>query len=427
MRSKFSQRWWLTVATLAFVSILAGQLAGPSTVNAPNRAEAQSGSAEIQSTGNEPEQEQPMHTPSSNAVLVADVETERRFNELRWELLDGRGKMVDWWLAATAIFLTLLGVAAAILGYFGFKKLDRIENEARKDMEAAKKHAEEAKSYVQEIKRSRDEAASLVKGINAEAAGKNPEKADKVVKDVQQNPGSTLLDKAVATAISLQQQNKIEEAIKKWTSIANTLEGIDNELAAGAWFSVGYLRSFESEDHKSISEAIEAYDKSIELNPRFYEVYNHLGVSKLRIGQYDSAIADFDKALVLKTDDAYIYCNRGNAKTRLRQYDSAIIDFDKAINLKPDFTEAYYLRGNAKFDLSQYESAISDFDNALVLNPNYTEAYYKRSITKIKLNYINEGRKDAEKTYNLAQAAGDTELVARAASLLENLDRGDTP
>lgn len=461
MRLKFSQLWLVIVAALAFVSVLAAHSVEPSAINVPNSAEAQSGSSNVQSIGKELEQEQLTHTPSRDTASSADVETALRFNELRQELLDSREKMVDWWLEATAIFLTLLGVVAAIVGFFGFKSFRTIEKKARKSMEAATKHAEEAKSYVQEIKRSRDDAASLVKEINAEVAGENPEKADKVVRNVQQNPNSTLIEKAVAAAISLQQRNKIEEAINKWTSIANVLEGIDNELASGAWFSVGYLRSFKSEDRKSIIEVIEAYDKSIDLNSKFYEAYNNLGVSKFRIGQYDSAIADFDKALALKTDDAHIYCNRGNAKACLRQYASAIIDYDKAINHKPDFTEAYNLRGNAKFclrqyssaiadydevlalkkddtevyckrgtakaEIGQYEPAISDFDNALVLKPDYAEAYYNRSMAKIELNHINEGRKDVEKAYKFAQAAGDAELVARAASLLKTLDKGETP
>ena len=164
MRSRFSQLWWVMVATLAFVSVLAAHLVEPSIINVPNSAEAQSGSSNVQSTDNELEEEQPTHTPSRDTVSATDVETERRFNELRRELLDSREKMVDWWLAATAVILTSLGVVAAIVGFFGFKSVRSIEKKARKSMEAAKKHAEEAKSYVQERKRSRDEAALHLKG-----------------------------------------------------------------------------------------------------------------------------------------------------------------------------------------------------------------------------------------------------------------------
>ena len=97
--------------------------------------------------------------------------------------------------------------------------------------------------HVEKIKACRDEADSLIKGMNAAVAGTDPDKASDVVENVHQNPDSSLIERAVASALSLQQQNRIEEAIEKWHSIANITEGIDDERAAEAWFSVGYLTS----------------------------------------------------------------------------------------------------------------------------------------------------------------------------------------
>ena len=401
MRSKFSQRWWLIVAAIAFVSVLAAHSAELSAINVPNSVVAQSGSTDIQPTDNESEQEQLTHTPNRGAVSFADVEMEHRFNELRRELLDSREKMVDWWLAAIAIFLTSLGVIAAIVGFFGFKSLRRIEKEAHKSMEAAKKHAEEAKNYVQETKRSRDEADSLVQEINAEFVSDDltipQNKVSEVVANIQHNPDPLPIDKEVAAAFLLQQQNKIEEAIKKWTSIANILEGIDNERTAEAWFSVGYLISSKNNDSE---RAIEAYDKSIELNPNLYTTYNNRGNEKNNLGQYESAITDFDKALTLNPDSAAAYNNRGRANAKLNQYESAIADFNKAIALKPNNAAAYNNRGSAKFDLGQYNSAIADYDTALDLKSDHTKAYRNRGVVKLKLGKYESAIAD----YNAALA-----------------------
>ena len=341
MRPKFSKLWLVAVAALVFVSVLAAQSVEPPAINAPNHAEVQSGSAKDQPISNKPQQEQQVHALNGDAVAAADVETALRFNELRRELLDGRGKMVDRWLAATAIFLTLIGVGAAILGYFGFKKLDRIENEARKDMEAAKEHAEEAKSYVQQIRKSRDEASSLLKEINAEVAGKDPEKASKMIENVQQNSDSTLIDKAVAAAVSLQQQDKIEEAIEKWTSIANVSEEIDNDLAARAWFSVGFLISSndtvprKTEGRKNVDrkKAVEAYNKAIKLNPNNNEYYTNRGFLKFLLSEPRLAIADYNQALSINQNDAAAYYNRGIARAKLGRLVKARKDFIRAKNL----------------------------------------------------------------------------------------------
>ena len=451
----YSQKWWVIVALLfAFaltVSVLTAQTKEPSAVNDPGRTKAQADSVGAQASSDEPEQKQPTLEPNRDTAS-ADVETERRFNELRRELLDDRAKMIDdraktldWWLAATAIFLTFLGVGAAILGYFGFKRLDKIESEARENVEASEKHAQEAQRYqeeaqrdleeikdeaqrnLEEIKARRGEADSLVEGMNAKVAGSDPDKASEVVENVQQNPDSSLIERAIAAALSLQQQNRIEEAIEKWRSIANITEGIDDERAALAWFSIGYLVPSKDGDGDDFERAIEAYDKTIQLDPNSAEAYNNRGNVKGDLGQYEAAIADYDVAIDLNPDDANAYYNRGNVKSDLSQYEAAIADFDAAIDRNPDYVEAYNNRGMAKSDLGQDEAAIADFDAAIDRNPDDADAYYNRGIAKVQLQRIDEARQDFEMALNLARMAGDTDLMTQAERALEDLDRGDAP
>ena len=464
---KFSHRWWMVVALLfafaATVSFLSAQTEEPSAVDAPSSAAVQSDSVEVQSSRDESEQKQSTLVPSRD-IAAAKVKTEL-LNELRSELLDNRAKMVDWWLEATAIFLTLVGVAAAILGYFGFKRLDRIESKARENMEVSEKHAKEAQRYQEEaqrdleqIKARRDEADSLVKGMNAEVVGDDPDKASEVVENIQQNPDSSPIDRAVAAALSLQQQNRTEEAIEKWNSIANVVEGTDNELAARAWFSIGFLMLFKKLDREM---AINAYDKALRLNPDLVEAYYNRGAAKSTLGQWEAAIADFDvsiarnpdyaqayytrsmakealgqyeaalagydAAIARNPDYAQAYYNRGATKSTLGQYEAAIADFDATIARNPDYTQAYYSRGNAKEALGQYEAALADYDEAIRLSPDHTDAYFSRGNAKAQLDRIDEARQDLEMALNLARKAGNTDLMTRAERALENLDRGEAP
>lgn len=83
---RYSQKWWVIVALLfAFaltVSVLTAQTEEPSAVNASSSAEVQADSAGTQASSDEPEQKQPTLEPNRDTAS-ADVETERRFNELR--------------------------------------------------------------------------------------------------------------------------------------------------------------------------------------------------------------------------------------------------------------------------------------------------------------------------------------------------------
>ena len=248
--------------------------------------------------------------PRARPEIASEIEVERqsRFNDLRREVLDDRAKLVDWWLAATAIFLTLLGIVAVIAGYLSFKRFRAIESEARQNVTESQQYTEEARHLVEEIKAKRHEAESLMEGLNSQIVSDDPGKATQAILSVRQNPEASLTDKAISNAVSLQQQGKRDAAIEKWSAIAHVVEGSDNDLAAWAWFSVGYLAL--DEDPKG------------------------------------SVLAN-DRAIRLKSDLDGAYSNRGNAKQKLEQYEAAISDYDAAIRLKPDYAEAYSNRGVA--------------------------------------------------------------------------------
>lgn len=336
----------------------------------------------------EPQSAQPAPDKSGRDAAT-DVEIQRRFNELRRELLEHRGKLVDRWLAVTAGFLTLLGVIAVIAGYLSFQEFRDIETEARQHMEVAEKHAMRAESVIKEIEATHNEAQTLLKGMNAETVHNDPDQASEVVETVQQSPVASPIDRAIAAAISLQQRGKGEEAIAKWRSIANVVEGVDSQLQARAWFSVGYL--YGEEDN--LKAEIDAYDKALGLKPDYAAAYN----------------------------------NRGYARADLGQYEVALADSDKALELEPDMAEAYDTRGVAKAGLGQHEAALADYDEAIRLKPDMADVYNNRGITKENLGRLNEAREDYQKALALAQESGDEDLIAKVKRNLSRLDKGEAP
>ena len=366
---KFSQIWWMIVALLCVfavtVSFLAAQTEKSSTVNAPSSAEAQLDSTEAQVSSDEPEQKQLTLAPNRDTASAANTETDPLMAVSRREFLDYQEKVTNWWLKATAIFLTLIGVAAAILGYFGFKRLDRIESEARENMEESEQHAEEAQRYVEDIKAMRDRIK---------------------------------IDLAVSEAISLQQQNRTDEAIKKWRSIANITEGTDDEIAAKAWFFVGYLKSVKKEDF----EAIGAFNKALDLNlsgPNLPYAYFNLGTVKARLGQTRAALDDYDEAINLNSSDPDFYIRRSATKQRLNDSEGAIADLDAAINLNPS-------------------------------SPSSVSTYIKRGTTKLlsrRPSRKDDAREDFEKALNLAREADNADLIAEAERALKILDGDAAP
>ena len=272
-------------AGLAFAAVMAAGFPLLADVPAPPAAEsavppAASEAEPVPPTAAEPavpaaatEAQQPAAVPAQRQTTEAPGETgrddasgvendlRRDFNDLRRELLDHRMKLVDWWLIVMAFILTLFGIGG---GYLGFKRFPEIEAEARGNVDTARKHTEEARKLVDEIKERRDEAVSLVKGITAEAAATEPDKADKAARSTQADPAASPIDRAISAAILFQQQGNNKEAIEKWRAVANVVDGIDDELGARAWFSIGYLHGEASRPQK----AIDAYNKAIRLKTK---------------------------------------------------------------------------------------------------------------------------------------------------------------
>ena len=270
---------------IRFIKTLLSKKANPS----PKAKSTPAAEAATDNTGSTPDEQSTdadVSTPSESttkpAISSVEVELQRRFNEFECrfnerqrEILDYRAKSISWWLA-------FFGIVAVVAGYLSFEKLNEIKDEARQ-------HVEEAQSLVEKIKAKYGESVSLVaehKKLTAETVGKNPDEAGRTAESIQEDPAASLIDRAMAAAVQLQLQGKIEKAAEKWRAIIHIAEGSDNDLATRAYFSVGYLLIQQGKPE----EAIDAYDEALRLNPYFAEAYNDRGGAKYRLGRYDDAI-----------------------------------------------------------------------------------------------------------------------------------------
>ena len=239
---------------------------------------------------------------------------------------------------ATLVVIFLI-FCIAVVGYISFEQFRKYEN------------AQYAERLVDEIKKNRDKFTENIQALTAETIADDPEEAKQADVNVGENPmAASLIDKASAQAVFLQQQGKKDEAIEKWLAVALAEES-DNDQAARAWFSVGYLRD-------NLEDRISAYDRAISLKPDFVEAYNNRGVAKAKLEQYGDAIVDYDEAIRLKSDFFEAYYNRGIAKAELDRYDEARTDFIEAIRLRPDYAKAYRNRGAEKGKLDRYEGRL---------------------------------------------------------------------
>ena len=113
------------------------------------------------------------------------------------------------------------------------------------------------------------------------------------------------------------------------------------------------------------------------------------GDQKLRNRLYTEAIEDFDRAIELDPDFKEAYNHRGLAKSYLNNFTGAISDYDMAVELDPKFIEAYYNRGLSVYSAGNYTGCIPDFDKVIELDEKDADAYYMRGLAKTYIPRIN--------------------------------------
>ncbi len=116
-------------------------------------------------------------------------------------------------------------------------------------------------------------------------------------------------------------------------------------------------------------KAILAYDKAIQLDPKFEPAYELRASAYHNLKQYRQAIRDYDRVLELDPENVTAYADRGLAKMEIGELLSATVDFGDAIRRKKDddhsLTNSYEHRGDAYARLGMYREAIADYSQAI--------------------------------------------------------------
>ena len=87
------------------------------------------------------------------------------------------------------------------------------------------------------------------------------------------------------------------------------------------------------------NEALNAYDKVLELNPNDASAYYNRGLAYSNLGNYKLAILNYDRAIEINRKDADAYYNRGNAYSRLGNSTYANQDWKMAAKLGNIFAQ----------------------------------------------------------------------------------------
>ncbi len=161
---------------------------------------------------------------------------------------------------------------------------------------------------------------------------------------------------------------------------------------------------------KKFDEAVDFYEKTINVKPDIYASYNALSDIYRSRNEFDQAIAIARKGLQVFPKDANLYTSLAWYYSLADRPQDAIIAAKSAIILAPDQYMAYTNLCRAYNDAKEYQLAITTCNNALRINPGDGETY-------LYMARANEFLKQTDKALDLYKKAIDGLLKFTQANL----------
>ncbi len=147
-----------------------------------------------------------------------------------------------------------------------------------------------------------------------------------------------------------------------------------------------------------VDKAVEAYEKSIELNPNSDEP--HVDLARLYFSQnkYKEAEQEYAKAAELNPS-AVNYYSLGQAQLFQGKFSEAESSMNKVLHLAPDDPNSFYGMGLVHSKQGRYEKAVEYFESAIELKRDFYDAY-----AEIGYAYADMGQmEDAEKILEILE------------------------
>ena len=162
-------------------------------------------------------------------------------------------------------------------------------------------------------------------------------------------------------------------------------------LAKNKALNDAFNTGMQALDAKQFDQAVEAFKKAGELDPKQKAVWSNLaeayvGLAKTKTGPerdaaLNSAYETFLKAIEMSPTDAGLHNNYALALASGKKFPEAQAELQKAAELDPvNGGKYYYNLGALLVNAGQYDPAAEAFKKAIALTPNYAEAHYQYAV-----------------------------------------------
>jgi len=161
------------------------------------------------------------------------------------------------------------------------------------------------------------------------------------------------------------------------------------EKNPASWMAHYNLGILLAEQGKT-SEAIDHYNKALQVKTDYVNIYINLGVALAKQGRLEEAIGHYHQALQIMPDHPNAHNNLGNALARQGKVEEAASHYLEALRIKPNHAEAHYNLGLLLAEQGKVEQAISHYSEVLRITPNHLDAHINLGVELAKQGRLQE-------------------------------------
>jgi tetratricopeptide (TPR) repeat protein len=165
-----------------------------------------------------------------------------------------------------------------------------------------------------------------------------------------------------------------------------------NPSDADGWYYLGRTKYNENR----FSEAIDAFQSCLKLDPHNVKAEDNLGLSYEGLNQTQQATQAFQTAMAWQAGaskkDAQPYLNLGMLLAEQEHPDAGLVYLQEAVVLAPQNAKAHEQLGRAYLQLKRLKDSQGELEKAVQLAPNSSSLHYELGI-----NYRDQGSKDQAK------------------------------
>jgi tetratricopeptide (TPR) repeat protein len=135
-----------------------------------------------------------------------------------------------------------------------------------------------------------------------------------------------------------------------------------------------------------LQDALDAYEKAIQLAPTDARLRQRFGLLAARDGRFEESLAALTKATELEPDNSSFHTNLGGALRRLGRFEESLVAHERAVELDPKEPRARNRYGAALGMVGRADEALESFHRAIELEPENGEFHSNLGVQLARMN-----------------------------------------